>query len=143
MTIEDARKDIGWWLSAALDDPAVCEEMKSAINEWFVSGQPAPDLHAEMLAAMVWAEKALAPYSKEPAEKSGISSLRSAISKARDELSSGTGSREEELVAALEPFAKLKLPNLKNQGNAGAYSLLYEDIRRAKAALYNSERTDK
>lgn len=36
----------------------------------------------ELLAACRWAESALAPFSKEPAEKSGISLLRAAIAKA-------------------------------------------------------------
>lgn len=27
--------EIGRWLSAALDDPKVCEEMKEDIKEWF------------------------------------------------------------------------------------------------------------
>jgi hypothetical protein len=31
---------IGAWLSAALDDPAVCEAMKADIRRWFSSGQP-------------------------------------------------------------------------------------------------------
>lgn len=31
--------DIGWWLSAALEDPNVAPEMKSAINKWFEAGQ--------------------------------------------------------------------------------------------------------
>lgn len=39
----------------------------------------APDL----LTACEWAERALAPFSKEPAEKSGIALLRAAIAKAR------------------------------------------------------------
>ena len=26
---------LGFWLSAALDDPTVCEEMKVVIREWF------------------------------------------------------------------------------------------------------------
>lgn len=36
----------------------------------------------EMLAALKWAESALAPFSKEPAEKSGMSLIRAAIAKA-------------------------------------------------------------
>lgn len=31
---------IGWWLSAALEDPAVCAEMKADINAWFEAHQP-------------------------------------------------------------------------------------------------------
>jgi len=38
----------------------------------------APDL----LKVAIWAEAALAPFSKEPAEKSGIANLRAAIAKA-------------------------------------------------------------
>lgn len=26
---------IGWWLSAALEDPNTCEEMKADIRDWF------------------------------------------------------------------------------------------------------------
>lgn len=37
-------------------------------------------------------------------------------------------------VDALEPFARLELPK-KPVGNAGAYSILHTDIRRAKEAL--------
>lgn len=31
---------IGWWLSAALEDPAVSAEMKADINAWFEAHQP-------------------------------------------------------------------------------------------------------
>jgi hypothetical protein len=31
---------IGWWLSGALEDPAVCAEMKADINAWFEAHQP-------------------------------------------------------------------------------------------------------
>lgn len=31
---------LGKWLSAALDDPAVCEAMKADIHEWFSAGEP-------------------------------------------------------------------------------------------------------
>jgi len=31
---------IGKWLSAALDDPMVCAEMKADINAWFEDGEP-------------------------------------------------------------------------------------------------------
>ena len=33
---------LGKWMSAALDDPNVCDEMKSDIREWFSSGEPVP-----------------------------------------------------------------------------------------------------
>lgn len=33
---------IGRWLSAALDDPQVCEEMKADIRAWFDAGEPPP-----------------------------------------------------------------------------------------------------
>lgn len=26
---------IGWWLSASLDDPMVCDEMKADVEKWF------------------------------------------------------------------------------------------------------------
>lgn len=31
---------LGAWLSAALDDPSVCDEMKADIKEWFSAGEP-------------------------------------------------------------------------------------------------------
>lgn len=31
---------LGAWLSAALDDPNVCAEMKADIREWFSAGEP-------------------------------------------------------------------------------------------------------
>jgi len=31
---------LGRWLSAALDDPQVCDEMKADIEAWFDAGQP-------------------------------------------------------------------------------------------------------
>jgi hypothetical protein len=40
----EASEAVGAWLSAALDDPAVCEAMKADIRRWFDAGQllPAP-----------------------------------------------------------------------------------------------------
>lgn len=37
---------LGAWLSAALDDPAVCDAMKADINEWFSAGEPMETLGA-------------------------------------------------------------------------------------------------
>lgn len=31
---------LGAWMSAALDDPAVCDAMKADIREWFSAGEP-------------------------------------------------------------------------------------------------------
>ena len=31
---------LGAWLSAALDDPNVCDAMKADIREWFSAGEP-------------------------------------------------------------------------------------------------------
>ena len=36
----DIESGIGRWLSAALDDPAVCAEMKADIRAWFAAGEP-------------------------------------------------------------------------------------------------------
>ncbi len=33
---------LGRWLSAALEDPKVCEEMKADIRKWFERGEPDP-----------------------------------------------------------------------------------------------------
>jgi hypothetical protein len=40
MTRDDADYRIGWWLSAALEDPTVCAAMKADINAWFEAHQP-------------------------------------------------------------------------------------------------------
>lgn len=37
---------LGRWLSAALDDQSVCEEMKADIREWFSAGPPPHALSA-------------------------------------------------------------------------------------------------
>ena len=34
---------LGKWMSAALDDPSVCAEMKADIHEWFSAGEPMPE----------------------------------------------------------------------------------------------------
>lgn len=33
--LRTANDKLGWWMSAALDDPQVCEEMKADIRAWF------------------------------------------------------------------------------------------------------------
>ena len=35
-----ASVNLGAWMSAALDDPAVCAAMKADIQEWFSAGEP-------------------------------------------------------------------------------------------------------
>jgi hypothetical protein len=42
-TLEQARASeaLGGWMSAALDDPAVCDAMKADIQAWFDAGKPA------------------------------------------------------------------------------------------------------
>lgn len=36
----DANYRLGRWLSVALEDPNVCEEMKADINAWINAGRP-------------------------------------------------------------------------------------------------------
>ena len=38
--VDKANYKIGWWLSAALEDPEVSTEMKADINAWFEAHQP-------------------------------------------------------------------------------------------------------
>jgi hypothetical protein len=38
--LADAGVSLGYWLSAALDDPSVCDAMKADINAWFAAGMP-------------------------------------------------------------------------------------------------------
>ncbi len=51
-------------------------EEQAAANARLIAAAP------DLLAACRWAESALAPFSKDPAEKSGIALLRAAIAKA-------------------------------------------------------------
>lgn len=46
-------------------------------NAYLIAAAP------ELLEALEWAERALAPFSKEPAEKSGMALIRAAILKAK------------------------------------------------------------
>ena len=39
-TDKEVSDRLGKWMSAALDDPNVCEEMKNDIRAWFSAGQP-------------------------------------------------------------------------------------------------------
>jgi len=41
----EADEALGWWMSAALEDPKVCAEMKAAVTEWFdATWPPAPQV---------------------------------------------------------------------------------------------------
>lgn len=40
--MKEAAYDLAGWLSAALDDPNVCQEFKDDINEWFNCSMPYP-----------------------------------------------------------------------------------------------------
>jgi len=35
--LKDAEYNLSLWMSAALDDPMVCNSMKKAINDWFIA----------------------------------------------------------------------------------------------------------
>jgi chromosome segregation ATPase len=41
--LREASDKLGAWMSAALDDPTVCEEMRRDIREWFAALNPSPD----------------------------------------------------------------------------------------------------
>lgn len=41
---------LGRWMSAALDDPNVCDEMKADIREWFSAGEPRCPFHCAEVA---------------------------------------------------------------------------------------------
>jgi hypothetical protein len=42
--VQKADYKIGYWLSGALEDPAVCDQMKADIKAWFEAHQPGLDL---------------------------------------------------------------------------------------------------
>lgn len=39
---------LGAWMSAALDDPSVCDAMKADIREWFSAGEPLSTVRAAL-----------------------------------------------------------------------------------------------
>ena len=41
-----ASVNLGAWMSAALDDPKVCDAMKADIREWFSAGEPVSAIQA-------------------------------------------------------------------------------------------------
>lgn len=43
--MKEAAYNLAPWLSAALDDPKVCQEYKDAINGWFDTAMPVPPAH--------------------------------------------------------------------------------------------------
>lgn len=45
-TYPNVTEGIGRWLSAALDDPNVCDDMKADIQKWFAAGSPSPTSEA-------------------------------------------------------------------------------------------------
>lgn len=45
--------ELGKWLSAALDDPNVCDAMKADINAWFNAGQPVPSAAVDAVLALL------------------------------------------------------------------------------------------
>lgn len=55
-----ASVSLGAWMSAALDDPAVCAAMKADIQEWFSAGEP-----VQMMA------QALAQIERKPEDGNG------------------------------------------------------------------------
>jgi hypothetical protein len=57
----------GWEIASELNEPTA--RLIAAANE--------------MQAALEWAERALAPFSTEPAEQSGMAKIRAALAKAR------------------------------------------------------------
>jgi hypothetical protein len=44
--IRTASEKVGAWLSAALEDPKVCDEMKADVNEWFEAVFPVAEKSA-------------------------------------------------------------------------------------------------
>jgi len=64
--LDDAADRLGAWLSAALDDPNVCDAMKADIQAWFaalgVRQTPAPQVPPEVLRQVVEAGNRLLPY---------------------------------------------------------------------------------
>ena len=57
---------VGAWLSAALDDPNVCDEMKADIRTWMDAGMPTPQPAepvkvSDDLAHEIWAAAQTAP----------------------------------------------------------------------------------
>jgi hypothetical protein len=65
---------------------ALIAEAGTAANETGLTPRQLADQRVDLLAACIWAEGALAPFSSDPAPKSGINMLRAAIANARGEV---------------------------------------------------------
>ena len=83
---------IGSWLSAALDDPNVCAEMKADIEAWFKGGEPGPeaaqhigadDLAAALSDAVEKYGKPGGPWNVPSEPGSWIAKARAALAKYR------------------------------------------------------------
>lgn len=55
---------LGAWMSAALDDPQVCDEMKADIREWFSAGEPMETL-CQALTALTQAPRSCCAEERE------------------------------------------------------------------------------
>lgn len=73
---EAAIERLRTFISLAGDELEGGDEAMQTFEAWLSAQE-------ELLEMAIWAEAAIAPFSKDPQERSGISRLRAAISKAR------------------------------------------------------------
>lgn len=101
--------ELGKWLSAAMDDPNVCDAMKADINAWFNAGQPVPN--AAVLVSREAVARVIDPaewYGEHPNEWGRAPSLAKAdaILRLLQPLAGGTRhDGQERCIACLRPFA--------------------------------------
>jgi hypothetical protein len=72
--VETARAHVADVMPCSVVDKK--NDLEAEANAHLISAAP------ELLEMAIWAERVLAPFSKDPAEKSGISRLRAVIAKA-------------------------------------------------------------
>jgi len=76
-----ASVDVGGWLSAALDDPNVCEQMKADINRWFSAGF----LYLDSVRQLMQADRE-AVRAEQAAELAKFKALAETLAKAGEDL---------------------------------------------------------
>lgn len=80
-----ASVDVGGWLSAALDDPNVCDQMKADINRWFSSGF----LYLDSVRQLMQADRE-AVRAEQAAELAKFKALAETLAGALEQIEEGT-----------------------------------------------------
>ncbi|MEK7817349.1 MAG: hypothetical protein AAB281_03760 [Actinomycetota bacterium] len=95
---------LGKWLSAALDDPDVCTEMKADIRAWFSSGEPVEEQLAQLAALATRSE------ADDGALREALDAAHYYIDASPTELAEAGTTRDDALLKARELRSALATP---------------------------------